>query len=205
MATSTVPIPQRMQRLPRDARGYPIPAGVFIDSAGTPQFTINNEAVRQKHIHEDRCSICGSKLIGGRWFVAGPRSAFLEHGAYYDPPMHDECVHYALKVCPYLAAPSYTKRIDMKRLGDRQVDAMFLVDTTQIPDRPEVFTAVLAYRTVLSLLYVKPSRPYIRVEFWRHGVRLDDTEGQAIVDRVMAAPIPARQPVQLYRAKGGKR
>ena len=42
-----------------------------------------------------------------------------ENGAFADPPGHRACVTYALQVCPYLAAPSYAKRIDGETLIDR--------------------------------------------------------------------------------------
>ena len=103
-----VPIPERMQHLDRDGRGYVIPWTVFRDSKGKAHFTINDENRRQTVIGRDCCPICAAKLLRGRWFVGGPGSAFHERGAYIDPPMHRECVVYALKVCPYLAFMSAT-------------------------------------------------------------------------------------------------
>lgn len=189
---SDIPIPARMQRLARDSRGLPIPAGVFIDSTGTPHFTVNDEATRQRHLAEDRCSICGSKLIGGRWFVGGARAAFHDHGTYFDPPSHDECAHYALLVCPWLAARHY-RRVDERKRASRVSGGIVGVDITQIPDRPPVFVAVLARQSVLDPPYVKPLRPYMRIEYWRYGTQLDEAEGRAIVDQIMAAPLPPRQ------------
>ena len=176
-----VPIPERMQHLKLDRRGYPVPVAVYHDSDGRPHFTINDEAQRQRLIAGDRCPICGGKLLRGRWFVGGPQSAFHVHGAYIDPPMHNECAHYALQVCPYLAAPNYDRRIEDKTLppGSQQP---ILVDPTMIPERPDYFVAVMAtgQRPVLDEMgfvkYLRPTRPYSRIEFWRHGVHVGAEE-----------------------------
>lgn len=189
-----VPIPRRMAHLPRDPRGYPIPAMALIDEHGRAHFTINDEVKRQKLLKEDRCPICGSRIIGGRWFVGGPLSAFHQDGRYLDPPTHDECAHYALRACPYLAAPTYSGRIDDRTLRPEN-QTIIMVDQTMIPERPEVFVAVLArtHKATAGLQYLMPTRPYMRVEFWRHGERLEDAEGWAIIKRVTAQPIPPRQ------------
>jgi hypothetical protein len=182
-----------MQGLARDPRGYPIPKGVLIDADGRPHFTINDEAVRQRHIAEERCPICDGRLRWrGRWFVGGPRAAFHPNGAYLDPPMHDECAHYALKVCPYLAAPNYGKRLDDKTLRGPQ---MLMIDDTMIPDRPALFVAVLARSAMVTERgYLVPTQPFLRVEYWLHGQQLPAAEGGSIADQVMAqAVLPVRR------------
>jgi len=80
MKPAGVPIPERMRHLPRDGRGYPIPATVCRHSTGTAHFTINDEHKRQAIIGRDCCPICGGKLLRARKFVAGPPSAFHECG-----------------------------------------------------------------------------------------------------------------------------
>jgi len=176
-----VPIPERMLRLDRDARGYPIPVSVFRDSTGRPHFTINDETTRQRVIARDACPICGQKLLRGRWFVGGPASAFHARGAYIDPPIHDECAHYALQVCPYLAAPNYDKRIEDRTLPEGET--RLLIDNTMMPERPGTFVAVMVTRQdkvsddILNLVkYLRPRRPYRRIEFWRHGVHIGNGE-----------------------------
>jgi hypothetical protein len=67
----TIKIPARMRHLAIDHRGYPISVTVLVDEAGRPNFTINDEAKRQEIIREDRCPICGDKLLRGRWSVGG--------------------------------------------------------------------------------------------------------------------------------------
>lgn len=168
-------IPSRMRALERDPRGYPIPWSVWRDNANHAHFTINDEIKRFRSLVEDLCAICGGKLMRNRWFVGGPGSAFDPNGAYFDPPMHGECAHFALKACPYLAAPHYTKRIDAGTVDFSNVspDQIFL-DRTQSPERPAQFVAVLAIgQTLYRPQYlVRPTRPYLRVEYWKNGERL---------------------------------
>jgi len=184
----SVPVPERMARLPRDERGYAIPWMVFRDSDGRAHFTINDENRRQKIIAKDLCSICAQPLLRGRWFVGGPGSAFHENGAYRDPPMHYECACYALQVCPYLAAPRYSKNIEARTLKPEHVPPL-LIDPTIDPARPELFVAVMAtgqrhiHVTLMGVRivqFLKPRRPYSRVEFWCHGQRVEMTERQRV-------------------------
>jgi hypothetical protein len=190
------PIPERMQHLPKDRRGYPIPALVFVDPAGKPHFTVNNEAKRQQQIARDACPICDKVLLRGRWFVGGPMSAFHPNGCYIDTGMHYECMEYACKVCPWLAAPNYDGRIDDKTIDPNDKSHMIINDPTLIPERPSLFVAVMTTKTTFSVhpvgghvLYLTPGRPYKIVEFWQHGIRLSANDGLRL--SAEAVPIPA--------------
>jgi hypothetical protein len=173
-----------MQHLPRDRRGYPIPAGVWRDDQGTPHFTINDEAKRVLMVHDALCPICGTKLNPVKWFVGGPGSAFHANGWYFDPPMHRMCMHYALKVCPYLAMPEYTKRIDARTVREPQPATRIFLDRTQDPQRPLVFVAVSTATVIVKWPHIKPERPYINVEFWRGGKQI--TRKEAIREYLMS-------------------
>lgn len=182
---SKVRIPPDMQHLHRDVRGYPIPDGVFLDLDGRPHFAINDEAKRQDILFKDVCGICGKPLKKLRFFVGGPLSALHPKGLYIDPPMHGPCARYALRVCPYLAAPSYARRIGDATLDKTKVQPgiMGFIDQTMIPERPEIFCLVGAegqtnissdsqhgiYRGDGYIKYVKPLEPYKVMEFWKHG------------------------------------
>jgi hypothetical protein len=154
---------------------------VWRDPEGRPHFTINDEAQRAFALYDGTCSICGGKLLLDRWFVGGPMSAFDPNGCYADPPMHRECAHYALRVCPYLAAPNYSKRIEARTVtAEHKGPTRLILDTTQDPDRPALFVAVGSNATLLAgergprvlSAYVRPRRPYNDIEFWRGGVQL---------------------------------
>jgi hypothetical protein len=169
-----------MAHLPRDPRGYPIPWTVYRDAAGRAHFTINDEHRRLQCVLDKRCSICGERLFPSRlWFVGGPFSAFHERGAYLDPPMHIECARYSLQVCPYLALASYRGLISDRTLSAD--DPIGLVERTAMPDRPLLFVCALARdAAMLPSNVIVPARPFLRVEFWRHGARLTDAEGMRI-------------------------
>jgi len=180
-----IPIPERMKALPLDRRGYPVPVTVYTDADGEAHFSINVEHKRALCMRDDLCPICGGMLLRGRWFVGGPASAFHERGAYVDPPMHDECAHYALKVCPWLAAPNYARRIDDRGLKPSDKTRLALTDPTTIPNRPIVFVAIMTVGQIINFepnLYptIIPKRPYRKIEYWKTGLMLDPTEGELL-------------------------
>lgn len=171
------PIPDRMKGLPRDKRGFPVPCIVQYDAHGVPQFTVNNALIKQQVMLGRRCGICGGELGLFCWSVGGPNSAFHPNGAYIDPPMHRECLVYAMNVCPYLAWRSYSGKANVDALQKRFTTAHIVEDTTTWPGRPKVFVAV-SYRQFKPIWEnglidkYQPIRPYRRVEFWHHGKRI---------------------------------
>lgn len=197
--THSIPIPERMKALPIDRRGFPIPWIVYRDLDGLPHFAINQEHLRHQCVNDDLCSICKGKLLRGRWWVGGALSAFHQHGAFIDPPMHNECAHYALQVCPYIAMPHYVREIGLAKAKTGRHGVLVVADNTMMPGRPagDVFVALMATRyTVFPNLNTKPRLPYSRVEYWRHGVRIPDAEGVANTERALAelATRPAGPP-----------
>jgi hypothetical protein len=195
MADGAIPIPERMRHL-KVFNCMAVPWGVLVDADGTPQFAINLEEARELMIRADLCSICGHPLLRGRWFVGGPGSALHPRGAYIDMPMHTECKDYAMTACPYLAAPRYGRAIGEIKAAQMKSKPVLLIDRTMLPDRPPLFVAVFAtgQRMVGSNtgfdLYVRPKRPYLKVEYWRHGARLDpataEPEARANAEQIEA-------------------
>lgn len=183
------PIPPAMQELQKDHRGYPIPVIVLYDKEGRPHFTINDEYKRQLVIQQDLCPISGQKLHRARWFLGGPLSAFAEGGRYIDTPMLYECMEYALKVCPWLAAKHYDKRIEAKTL--KEDSGVVTHDPTMIPNRPPLFVAVQTTRQdffvarlagVPMVQHVAPRKPYKAVEFWQSGIKLTHAQGLEVLE-----------------------
>lgn len=192
---SDVPMPPRIASLTRDRRGYPIPFIALRDTDGIPHFTINDHMKVMHARMRKVCSICGKGFEvfqdsrgkrnptpenAGMWFVGGPMSAFHPHGAYIDPPAHRECHEYALRVCPYLAAPSYARRIEGATLDPAKLPRYMVgfVDSAMIPERPEVFVSVWCEDHIAvgpGGMYMKPAgvRAY---QFWRHGERVPAQE-----------------------------
>lgn len=179
----SVPMPPRIARLDRDKRGYPIPWNVLRGKDDAAIFTVNDDRKAWRAIRERLCPICGERLGRWLWFVGGPRSAFDPHGWYLDLPAHEECAEYALATCPYLAAPNYSKRVDVADPSMLPPEAKILLDETMISDRPAVFVMVTGcgiefQRRDPLQPYVRPGRPLIEWRFWRHGKHITEQEAK---------------------------
>jgi hypothetical protein len=176
-----VAIPDRMQSLEQDSRGYPVPVIILRDDNKRPHFQINDILKVEWCIKERRCSICGSELKADIWFSGGPLSALHPQGAYIDAPTHHECGQYAMQVCPYLSAPSYSKRLDLTTLNSAKFSGKAFVDPTVMDDRPPFFVLARAQDYTLKLYpggrrVLLPFRPFITIECWDRGeqVSLDE-------------------------------
>ena len=123
--------------------------------------------------------MCGNKLKGSRWFVGGPKSAFSIIGAYYDPPMHEECAHYALQVCPYLAAPTYSRRIEDKTINPSGGTIMAEHAVDQQIARLSVRRGRATGQTLRDNLII-PKTPFTKIEYWMHGTQLSQAEGEEL-------------------------
>ncbi len=194
-------LPDRIARLPTDSRGYPIPWNVLRGDDGTPFFTVNDDRKAFRAINEHRCPICGERLGKWHWFVGGPRSAFDENGWYLDLPGHHECLTYSLTTCPYLALPKYLGRVDVAHPEKLPAELRVLLDETVTPARPDLFVAVGSDRVELQMRgplqpFVRPSRPALAYEFWRHGQRIPEHRAMPILRGIFGAEwmLPPTQP-----------
>lgn len=189
-----IPIPDRMKHLPLDRRGLPIPV-IVARKNGVPEFSINDMDVTNECIRQDRCTVCGGKLFRGRWLVGGGMSALAERGQFADAPAHDECTHYALKVCPYLAAPNWRTTIGKLKAAKANMAAFDLADSVEIADasRPPAFVAIMASKIAIQnrgfgVIFCRPKVGHVqRVEVWRHGRMLDRDERLAFRDQAAAS------------------
>jgi hypothetical protein len=173
-------VPERIARLPRDPRGYPIPWNVLREG-DTAFFTINDDRRAWEALRKGLCPICGERLGRYLWFVGGPRSAFDPGGCYLDLPGHRDCMEFALMTCPYLAMPKYLGRIDVVHPEKLPPQAKLLLDETMIRDRPEIFVAVACTRIEANdrgplQPYLKPVAPFLDWTYWRHGRQITEEE-----------------------------
>lgn len=182
------PVPRALRSRPKDARGYPVPFVVLIDATGAPQFTINDARrvrdCRTKHL----CALCGKRMDGGEWFIGGPRCFTHPQGAFVDPPNHHDCAAYALRACPYLAAPSYARRIDLGKMRDESYgDLTAIVTYNGMPDdRPRCFGLGRAG----SSQYIDEPGVFVAgrwdyVEFWRLGERVNAPDAREVADGLL--------------------
>jgi hypothetical protein len=99
--------------------------------------------------------------------------------------MHGECIEFALRVCPYLAAPTYARMIGWSQAA--AVPDRTFIDHTPEETRPDYFVAVMATgQRVGAQGNYHPRRPYARIQIWRHGAKLLDG-GRDVALRVQAA------------------
>jgi hypothetical protein len=183
-----VPIPFDLQGNDRDRRGLPIPFVVYRDVKGAPHFSINDNSVVDEVLAKKLCGLCGKPLLPGQiWFVGGPGSSFLEDGMYIDPFMHEDCGRYAVQVCPFIAAPSYS-RVEGRTLKAENVhDEAFVHDNQIAPPRPLLFafTCTAGFTLVdapddSGQKYILPDRPWTHVEFWQNGNPITQAEAESV-------------------------
>jgi hypothetical protein len=122
---SATMMPDRVARLPRDPRGYPILASITRADGGYDFRGIEWPTVLRL-LRERRCGICGESL--GYWmtFISGPEG--IANRVFSDPAMHPECAAYAVAVCPYLA---YART--PRQLSAATPDLMAALDATTLP------------------------------------------------------------------------
>ena len=103
------PLPSRLQTLPLDARGYPVPWFVAWEN-GRPEFRAMDAQKWSRAVKEKRCWVCGGFL--GRWltFTIGPMCGINRTTA--EPPSHTECAEWSARNCPFLSRPHMVRRED---------------------------------------------------------------------------------------------
>lgn len=162
---ASIPMPVGVSLLKKDERGYPIP--YFADTSGDrPRFWVIDPDKHRRAVDHMLCGICGYHF-GGKpaAFVGGPRS--IESRWFTDAAMHEECAIYALKVCPYLAAPSYRP----KRL---YTDGAIHFKPPGQP-RPETFFMGIADKYFVlptTRAIVIRASEWLRTEKWQQGTRV---------------------------------
>jgi hypothetical protein len=184
-----VPIPFTLSKNDRDRRGLPIPFIVYRDTKGVPHFTVDDVNKLDIVLSKKLCGLCGQPLkLGQMWLIGGPASLFLDNGIFTTPPAHEECAHYSIQVCPFLAAQNYSKLIEDKTLKPEAVHDTALVHNDHItPPRPLFF--ILARTSGIKLIdsqdgsgkkYILPRRPWKEVEFWLNGKKITQREAEKI-------------------------
>jgi len=102
-------LPKRMQGLPRDERGYPVPWFVdWID--GKPEFRAMDMSKFADAIRKKLCWVCGEPMGVHIAFVAGPMCGINKTSS--EPPSHRECAEWSAVNCPFLANPRMVRRED---------------------------------------------------------------------------------------------
>lgn len=101
------PLPSKMQNLPIDDRGYPIPWFVA-EIDGKRDFRIADAHKRVMATKNRLCWLCGDKLGSNLAFVIGPMCAINRNTS--EPPCHRDCALFAVQACPFLILPKAQER-----------------------------------------------------------------------------------------------
>lgn len=100
-----VPMPGLIARLPRDARGFPVPAHIYRPPGWKSGETLDMRIMDPDRHHQlakaRQCAVCGGNLYAKMWFIGGPMC--LLNRIFGDGGMHSLCAAYAFQVCPLLA------------------------------------------------------------------------------------------------------
>jgi hypothetical protein len=107
MTREFIDMPDRIARLPLDARGFPVPKFVRWFN-GQPDFRIIDPAHMAACVRHNRCWICGEAMGIHKAFVIGPMCCINRITS--EPPSHRECAIFAARNCPFLATPSARRR-----------------------------------------------------------------------------------------------
>lgn len=163
----SISTPEPIKALPKDRRGYPIFYTARKNEDGSPDFESIDLSRWTQVVRERRCGVCGGKITGLVGFVGGPLC--MRTRLFMDAPMHLGCAEYALKTCPYLAAPRMAPSM---RDTDR---ARIMLETNDSPDRPEWFG--LGVTTGYELIQrgaglMLRAHTWITTERWKAGLRL---------------------------------
>jgi hypothetical protein len=98
-----IPLPERMQHLPVDPRGFPVPWFVSRDDDGNYDFRAIEYNRIGKAVKQRLCWLCGQTLGRRLALVIGPMC--IVNRVTSEPPSHRECAEYAVQACPFLAQP----------------------------------------------------------------------------------------------------
>jgi len=123
-----VDMPDRIARLDRDARGFPVPEfAMWFDDV--PDFRVIKPGYVRKCIIKNNCWICGERLGVRKAFVIGPMCCINRISA--EPPSHRDCALFAAKNCPFLSMP-------LARRNDRDLPVERSAPGTMILRNPGV-------------------------------------------------------------------
>lgn len=103
------PLPRRMQKLPVDERGYPVPWFVaYVD--GKPEFRAMDAEKFRRALRDKLCWVCGETRGVYAVFVVGPMCGVNRVSS--EPPSHLDCARWSAENCPFLSDPHMVRRED---------------------------------------------------------------------------------------------
>lgn len=133
MTVALPPLPPRVARLPKDERGYPVPAFVewMIDGkpvaraypGAYPDFRYARSHFRAQAFKQGLCWICGDRLGVHKVYAIGPMC--VVNRTTSEPASHRDCATFAVTACPFLVRPRM-RRLPMGDDEPRQIAGMMI-------------------------------------------------------------------------------
>ena len=186
MPISLPDMPARIKRLPKDERGYPVPAFVewMLDGkpavrggGSKPDFRYARPEFRARAFKQGLCWLCGEKLGQHRVYVIGPMCVI--NRTTMEPACHRDCAEFAAKACPFLVRPRQKR--DAKGLDEEA--HMDGVGLTRNPG------CVCLYETKEATRFSDGAGGWLirlglpaRVDWWAEGRQATRAEIQASID-----------------------
>jgi hypothetical protein len=118
-------LPPQIRKLPRDARGYPVPWFVAWKD-GEPVFPAMDSFKLARAINDGLCWVCGQHLGRLSAFVVGPMCIVNRTSA--EPPSHLICARWSARNCPFLTKPRMGRVPVEKYGGDRSAVAGIMLE-----------------------------------------------------------------------------
>ena len=167
-------MPARIARLPRDERGYPVPAFVEWIRDGKaakrgepgafPDFRYSRGDFRARAWKQGLCWVCGDPVGVHKVYVIGPMCVI--NRTTMEPACHRECAEYTAKACPFLIQPR-------EKRNEKGLDPSASAPGTMIKRNPG---CVCLYETPLAKAFddgmggwlIRLDAP-ARVDWWAKG------------------------------------
>ncbi len=169
-----VQLPDDMQHLLRDHRGYPVPWIAAVDSKGIPDFRVLDQTKLYRSVNLRLCALCGKEMGEHVYFIGGPLS--IQNKVFMDPPMHHDCAVFALKVCPYLAYRGYVGYKVVPELDGVKVEISPHVNT----QRPDKFGLGKAWYYGMAELpdgsQAVTCTTWLSMQWWKNGEQVERPE-----------------------------
>lgn len=179
-------MPARIKRLPKDERGYPVPAFVqwMFDGkpavrggGATPDFRIAKSDFRARAFKQGLCWVCGDHLGVHRVYVIGPMCVINRTTS--EPACHRDCAEWSVKACPFLVRPRM-------RRNEKDLDPEAHCDGVGLKRNPG---CTCLYETPLAHPFsdgkggwlIRLEDP-VRVDWWAEGRQATRAEIQASID-----------------------
>jgi len=178
--------PARIQRLPKDERGYPVPRFVQWlkdgkpargEPGAVPDFRYADPDFRARAFKTGLCWLCGEKLGQHRVYVIGPMCVI--NRTTMEPACHRDCAEFAAKACPFLVRPR-------QKRNEKGLDPEAHMDGVGLTRNPG---CVCLYETKEAKAFSDGAGGWLirlgkpdRVDWWAEGRQATRAEIQASID-----------------------